>query len=414
MWIFTPRYLKNAQHLLKGVTRFLNYKRDVLPVAVVQKIETLRTDLKAAIKQRDAAQIDALDKQINSVCSKAIPDYKQSWLGENVEVFFVAIVVALGIRAYIAQPFQIPTASMRPTLNGYLAQNTEDDPTPNFLKQLWDKKNGLTYINVVSDHTGMLSRREAVTEHRFLLVFTYCTINFEDGHSIRVWAPRTQLENPRVSGKDETRGLGFKDYVGAPVRELTDPMGRKYYTPDGNPVHVTSAEGMMVKEGQVLARGILTSGDHVLVNKFAYHFRRPSRGEVFVFNTRNIDGIRVTQDEGSQHYIKRLVGVPGDELEVKSPELWINGQRAQEPGMARVMRGTKDKPVEGYRGYSSPYDVGGSIHQRKLDDQEYFAMGDNSYNSSDSRVWGPVPERNVLGPALFCYLPFGPHWGLIR
>jgi signal peptidase I len=41
-------------------------------------------------------------------------------------------------------------------------------------------------------------------------------------------------------------------------------------------------------------------------------------------------------------------------------------------------------------------------------------MGDNSYNSSDSRYWGPVPERNLVGPALFCYFPFGRNWGLIR
>jgi signal peptidase I len=49
-----------------------------------------------------------------------------------------------------------------------------------------------------------------------------------------------------------------------------------------------------------------------------------------------------------------------------------------------------------------------------LRDEEYFAMGDNSYNSSDSRVWGTIPERNLVGTALFCYWPLTKHWGQIK
>jgi signal peptidase I len=47
-------------------------------------------------------------------------------------------------------------------------------------------------------------------------------------------------------------------------------------------------------------------------------------------------------------------------------------------------------------------------------ERRYFAMGDNSYNSFDSRWWGPVPEENLVGRGLFVYWPFNWHWGLIR
>jgi signal peptidase I len=50
----------------------------------------------------------------------------------------------------------------------------------------------------------------------------------------------------------------------------------------------------------------------------------------------------------------------------------------------------------------------------KLGGDEYWAMGDNSYNSSDSRYWGVVPQRNLVGPGMFCYLPLASHWGVIR
>jgi signal peptidase I len=50
----------------------------------------------------------------------------------------------------------------------------------------------------------------------------------------------------------------------------------------------------------------------------------------------------------------------------------------------------------------------------KTNPRQYFAMGDNSYHSSDSRYWGPVPEQNLVGPGWFCYWPLTKHWGRIR
>ena len=66
-----------------------------------------------------------------------------------------------------------------------------------------------------------------------------------------------------------------------------------------------------------------------------------------------------------------------------------------------------------YRGYGSIQMLSPG-NSKTLGKEQYWAMGDNSYNSSDSRYWGPVPERNLVGPALFCYFPFGRNWGLIR
>jgi signal peptidase I len=422
MWPFTPSYIKHAKLLHKGVTRFLNYKRDVLQPAQLEEISSLRESLTQAIRARDSAQINALNERLNVACERAIPDYQQGFLGENVEVFFVAIVIALGIRSFIAQPFQIPTGSMQPTLNGFQAIGTKEDPTPALPLMLWDKLKGKSYFNVVSDHSGPLMLGEgAVSESRFALIFTYSTIHFQDGHTIRVWAPKRQLIGQLGLGASLAQG-GLSPTGGADGGLTPDAVRIR----DSLPYQAT------VTKGQVLARGVLTTGDHVIVNKMAYHFRQPTRSEVFVFTTKNITGINVAAEQGSQHYIKRLAGVPGDLIDItptgqlvdyldpdgnsrraETGKLVINGKPPAEPQFARVMS-LKDS----YNGYGVLNEYGqhgrNAICGRTLKEEEYCALGDNSMSSLDSRYWGHVPERNLVGVGFLCYWPLvGPHFGLI-
>jgi signal peptidase I len=162
----------------------------------------------------------------------------------------------------------------------------------------------------------------------------------------------------------------------------------------------------LIRKGDVLARGYMDSGDQVIVDKFSYHFCAPRRGEVFVFTTKNIRGIRLDDERmGSIHYIKRLVGLPGDRIDVRGHELWVNQEKAKEFGIQRVM-----SRENGYRGYQED----GRWAHYDLEKGQYMAMGDNSFNSFDSRGWGPVPEPNLVGRAMMVYWPFNNHWGIIR
>ena len=80
-------------------------------------------DLHAAIKAGDRTKTDEASKQLRATCEGALPhEPATTWWEENVEVMFVAVVVALGLRAYFLQPFRIPTGSMQPTLNGIIAR----------------------------------------------------------------------------------------------------------------------------------------------------------------------------------------------------------------------------------------------------------------------------------------------------
>ena len=98
-------------------------------------------------------------------------------------------------------------------------------------------------------------------------------------------------------------------------------------------------------------------------------------------------------------------------MRIDHPRLFINGQPAQGKYFERVVAAKN-----GYTGYTN--DIG--VYLRSADEVyavppgNYFALGDNSANSSDSRAWGPVPERNVVGRGLFVYYPFTWHWGPIH
>ncbi|HEU4707754.1 MAG TPA: signal peptidase I [Methylophilaceae bacterium] len=164
----------------------------------------------------------------------------------------------------------------------------------------------------------------------------------------------------------------------------------------------------------------LLAGDFILVNKFAYGLRvpilnntfldigHPKRGDVFVFHY---------PPDPSIDYIKRVVGVPGDKIAYRDKQLYINGKKLD----------TEFVDDYSYVGsglnmvYAKRYQetLGDVKHDILLEDNSimidaevevppghYFAMGDNRDNSRDSRVWGFVPEQNLVGRAFFIWWNF--------
>lgn len=140
----------------------------------------------------------------------------------------------------------------------------------------------------------------------------------------------------------------------------------------------------------------LRVGDHILVNKFIYgvripftdqkwpRLREPRRGDVIVF---------VYPVDRSKDFIKRVVGVGEDTVEIIDKRLIINGMEVADPH-AHFYSGVI------YPGYENPRDNMGPI---KVPHGSLFVMGDNRDNSYDSRFWGFVPLRDVLGEALIIY-----------
>lgn len=366
---FAPRYVKEAHAIWKNAHKMLAYKRDLLSPAVTGEIEEELRNLRRAADNRDKPAAEAAAQKLDEHFSTHFPPHRDAGWRENTEVFLVAIVIAIAVRSYFLQPFTIPTGSMQPTLNGIIGHAT-GEPAPNPIKRVFDfAVRGRSYVDAVSKTEDEVVE---ITEKKLLYFFTITNIRCVN-ETYRVWVPR-------------------------------DALGRYFNV----------VIGRHLDAGEVIARGYVSAGDHVFVDKISYNFRKPHRGEVFVFKTTGIHEIerRLDPEMGSQFYIKRLAGLPGDQLRIDPPNLFINSKRAQEFGFERVMAAQGD-----YRGYSQGPPLGYLNEPDRpfhLPPRSYFALGDNSYNSSDSRYWGTVPEQNLMGCGLFVYWPFTSHWGLIK
>jgi signal peptidase I len=416
--MFTPGYIKHGRLLVRHAEKLLRYRKDLLSESATSELKTQIEKVKKAIDARDKQAVKAESEQLHTLYLQRIPTPKDAAWRENIEVILVAVVVAIGIRSYFLQPFKIPTGSMQPTLNGIIGhkhfyQNEADIPVdqkPSYEHQKdgwylrgYSGKDGVpglvrkigefivlgrNYINVVAQVDDQILR---VEQRKFLFFFTFSQIV-------------GQQENHLVYAPWET----LRDYWNV-------------------------VPGRTLQKGDIIARGAVDTGDQVFVDKFSYNFVKPGRGDVFVFRTDSIQGVdpragvfrfvrssAAPADESAPFYIKRLAGLPGDELQIVPPLLRVNGKVPDEFGLKRVT-----SAIPPYRGYV-PGREGVDVTWRgstirvdlatpfRVPDHGYFAMGDNSSNSLDSRYWGPVPEENLVGRGLFVYWPFNRHWGLIR
>ena len=123
---------------------------------------------------------------------------------------------------------------------------------------------------------------------------------------------------------------------------------------------------------------LLADGERIVVNKFVYRFQPIQRGDVVVF---------WYPKDPSVSFIKRVVGVPGDTVELRTGALYVNNVRVEEDYLKPAFRDDDSySPVTVPKGF-------------------YYVLGDHRNSSNDSRSWGEVPEKYIYGKAIFRFWP---------
>ena len=372
---------KTLRKFREGVALLRHADDDILSDSQKQSLDALIADAKQAEAAGDPAALPGLSERF----SRIVPPRSFPRLREWLDIIAVAMAVAFGIRGLFLQPFKIPTSSMQPTLYGIHYLEPENNANP------WAFK----LPGVLS---GLLfSARDA---------------------KLVIRAPgRLDPESFRIGGNALFDTLMFD-------------IGGVTYALPGAPNKVAEYSGIAAdpdrefRAGEVVTNGKLSLGDHLFVDRTSINLFGLKRGDVTVFNTENIiapDGSRL-MDQSGFYYIKRLAGLPGDTLKIRDRQLYVRPAGDTEfhkiqdiaPAFKKVYSGKG-----GYQGHAnSPGDAPCGYYLQTPDAEftvppdEYFMLGDNTKYSSDSRIWGTVPRRNIVGKAFLVFWPFSRRWGL--
>jgi signal peptidase I len=418
---------KALSHELLGV---LNMNRDRFAPEVVQAFEGGLAELAQLRRSGAEPALEAAIAGGHALLAAHAPVCRSPAMRELVETLVVAFGVAMAFRAFFFQPFKIPTGSMQPTLYGiHSVAATAPERGPGLLDRMPFKPfkwlvTGSWYRDVVAEADGKLVVYTDGLKSPGYVLLSVAGRKFkvpQDAYD----RGEVQVPNPQPAGMAD----------------------------NPNDSRRTLSSGF-VKKGQRLWAGAITSGDQVFVNRLAWNFMRPSRDDIIVFATSTpelafgVEDVRALAHRHSnvvkiprlplylvdtpipglapgQHYIKRLVGLPGETVSVRHPHVYIDGEKVEGlPGMDRVAAMKPSVPGgTAYAGYHCTGDegmppiLGSYLHtpdQSLTLGDAFLPMGDNTKNSSDGRYWGSVPRTQMLGPGACVYWPVSRRWGLLR
>ncbi len=365
----------------KSISRFahlLDYDDDIL--SEKQKNE-LQSSISEGEKLLAAKDTDAMQKFVADTDNRitSVLQLSRPWLRETLDILAVALAVAFGIRALFFQPFKIPTGSMQPTLFGI--HFVEKEPMGN----KFVGKFGSFFDNLLfsCERAKLVIQQDGIVEK---------------------YAPVKSLLSTKTCIT-----IGGVDYI-LPgniqkIAEYTKLEPQKLY-----------------RKGDVLCDGYLSSGDHLFVDRISHYLCGLKRGDIVVFTTENIfmNGEPLEKSSGF-YYVKRLVGMPGDTLKIENETLMVKEKNSDKFRPIYELSNKFDNIYSrngGYQGHSnlvgySPGEyLGTPFAEFTVPENSYFMLGDNTKFSADSRMWGIVPRRNIVGRPIIIFWPFSRRWGL--
>lgn len=432
---------EHTDALLHHSRKVWNYRRDTMSVQDARDFNAARHHLATLSSDPDTGQ-ESLHAALAALDARMVrhggTTYPSKLIPEWVELIIVATIIACAIRSFFLQPFRIPTNSMYPTYHGMTTQAYAlDSDGPSLPARAWRKLTLLSSrveartpisgeVLIPLTHNGAPARlpdgvdggilgtglmREPTDTYYLLVADTPGTparIPISVPKEFNFQSAILKTYFPNESGLPIGEGERWSALLlNARERgDLREASSGQYYLRTRKNVPANA---------RVINFDVL-KGDMVLVDRISYHFVRPKIGDPFVFATKNIPGLNRGGNPQDLYYIKRLVGRPGDTLQVVPPKLLLNGVPID--GKSAFSKNNTAHTQEEYFGYQAAAGNGHNPYEKPLntpvtvEPHTYYAMGDNSGNSYDSRGWGLVPEKEIIGRGFLILHPFTRRWGL--
>lgn len=404
-----------------SIERVENYRKDILSSDDLSLLSRSKEILKEIPTQSASAMRESFN-EIDKILRKIGHGiYDVDFLTENCDVFLFASILAIAIRTFFLQPFKIPTNSMYPTFNGMTHELCVKSPSiaERFCKYIQlgsshfeikspvsgeiqipiatkeDKLSqfgGVLYYRVVRERSWILFSKE-VREYTFLVngnpakIRVPLEFHFDDV-ALETFYPKAK------SWAEVLHNQPFSKFQRIKISSNVEEDRITYFN-----------SGIIKLKDQYLFNFNLLTGDMLFVDKISYNFRTPRVGEAFVFRTRALESLNYDD----KYYIKRLVGDSGDILSIRNSTLYRNRKPIEGNEAFELNR----KKINNYPGYTAEGVMKGG-DEVIVSERSYFAMGDNSPHSFDSRFWGEVPYSEVVGRPLFILYPFSFRWGRIK
>lgn len=388
-WL-TSRTVRKAGELEDAVRKTLNHQRDVLKPEAVTAVEGALTTFREEV--RGGGGREAIEEQMQSleaVANRWLQTYPNRSFRENVVMLLEIAVLIVGSRAFLIQPMAIPTGSAQPTLWGVTAVDLRGRPEgriPALPRRIWESvMEGVSYYHVPAPEDLELTGYDEMPK------------------TILPWVKRQNLHTTAGEIPVWFPPEGFAVKLGL-VDESGQPKRRRF------------------RKGEDIVRARVVTGDHLFVERVAYNFRRPERGEIIVFRSEHHPGMAA-----DTHYIKRLVGLGGETVRIGDDRhTVINGRplTTNDLGFAGVYSfdpavAPRPDVYSGHVNGTVWRDATGTVRSglRNFPNAQaevavraghYVCFGDNTMNSQDSRYW-PVPDfpqEQVIGKSWMVFWPF--------
>jgi signal peptidase I len=375
-----PLFLSKAAKSKRAMADFrkwllhrLHIDEDIMSAANKKKMDEIILE-SDSINSSSPEKCAAFMEKARERALKLLPAPKWPRITEYLDIIAVACMVAFGVRALYLQPFKIPTSSMQPTLFGI--HYMDKDALPKLPAPIEYAVFSARKAELTVQKEGYADPRSVSTRTDFLIL------------------DKTSFD---IGGVQYTLPGDLKNILNYTGLGRMDPF----------------------MAGQKVCDGWLSLGDHLFVDRFSHHFTDMRRGDVVVFNTVGIvcNGQRLA--DNGYYYIKRLVGLPGDEITFRKGMVYIKPAGEDKEKPLTELSKAFDKVYSmkgGYQGHSCPPGAHwpSALNETfKVPKDCYYVLGDNTGASSDSRYWGFVPRENIVGKGFCVFWPFGRRWGLV-